>query len=153
EAAAVAATEQAEAGAVRVPYVPEVVKNEIRAQVAQDLKSEVTNEVLEQAKQEDWAIPGALPDWIKRMRFYGDIRLRGQTDLYPDDNAQGVYIAFLTVSDTGGIGKAGAAALVNTEEERDRLRARLRFGMETELGYGWTSGFRLATGNARDAVS
>ncbi len=153
DAAATAANDQADAGAIRVPYVPEVVKNEIRAQVTQDLKNQVTNEVLEQAKQEDWAIPGALPEWIKRMRFYGDMRLRGESALYPDDNAQGVYVDFLTVNDKGGIGKAGAAALVNTEEDRDRLRVRLRFGMETELGYGWTSGFRLATGNARDAVS
>ena len=34
-----------------------------------------------------------------------------------------------------------------------RLRARLRFGLEAELGYGWTTGFRLATGNLRDPVS
>ena len=66
--------EQAEAGAVRVPYMPEIVKQEIRTQVAEDLKREVTAEVIETAKTEDWAIPGALPDWIKRMRFTGDMR-------------------------------------------------------------------------------
>ena len=42
---------------------------------------------------------------------------------------------------------------MNTTEERQRLRARLRFGVETELGYGWSTAFRLATGNLRDPVS
>jgi hypothetical protein len=153
DAAAVAATEQAEAGAVRVPYVPEIVKQEIRKQVAEDLKREVTTEVLEQAKVEDWAMPGALPDWIRRMKFSGDIRLRGQSDTYAEDNAQNSYIDFLTVNDRGGIGRAGTAALVNTTEERQRLRTRLRFGLDTELGYGWAAGFKLATGNMRDPVS
>jgi hypothetical protein len=30
---------------------------------------------------------------------------------------------------------------------------RARLGLEAELGYGWTTGMRLVTGNARDAVS
>lgn len=148
-----AAVELADAGAVRVPYIPEVVKQEIRAQVAEDLKREVATEVLEQAKVEDWAIPGALPDWIRRTRFSGDIRLRGQFDMFAEDNAQNAYVDFLTVNDRGGIGRAGASALVNTTEDRQRLRARLRFGLDTELGYGWSAGFKLATGNLRDPVS
>ncbi|MEO8019353.1 MAG: putative porin [Pseudomonadota bacterium] len=154
DAAVLAATEQAEAGAVRVPYIPEIVKQEIRTQVSADLKREVTAEVIEQAKVEDWAIPGALPDWIRRLRFSGDIRLRGQGDTFAEDNVTGAYVDFLTVNDRGGIGRAGTAALVNTTEERQRLRARLRFGFDTELGYGWSAGFKLATGsNLRDAVS
>jgi hypothetical protein len=153
DAAAVAATEQSEAGAVRVPYIPEIVRQEIRAQVAEDVKRDVTAEVLEQAKLEDWAIPGALPDWIRRMRITGDIRVRGQSDAFAEDNATGAYVDFLAINDRGGIGRAGTAALINTTEERQRLRARLRFGIDTELGYGWSTGFRLATGNLRDPVS
>lgn len=153
DAAAAAAVEQSEAGAVRVQHVPEVVKQEIRAQVAEDLKREVTSEVLETAKNEDWGVPGALPDWIRRMRFVGDIRLRGQYDAMAEGNAENQYIDFLTVNDRGGIGRAGASALVNTTEDRPRERVRLRFGVDTELGYGWNAGFRLATGNLRDPVS
>src|SRR5262245_49625160 len=153
DAAADAALEQAEAGAVRVPHVPEVVKQEIRAQVSQDLANEVTSAVLEQAKTEDWAIPGAMPEWVKRLRFSGDIRLRGQSDLFPDDNAQNLYLDINTVNSRGGIGRAGAAALVNTSEDRYRLRTRLRFGLDTELGYGWSGAFKLATGNLTDPVS
>ncbi len=149
----VAAGEAADAGAVRVPYIPEIVKQEIRAQVAEDLEREVTTAVLEQAKAEDWAMPGALPDWIRHMRFSGDIRLRGQFDGYAEDNAINSYVDFLTVNDRGGIGRSGTAALINTTEERQRLRARLRFGLDAELGYGWSAGFKLATGNLRDPIS
>src|SRR5262245_48020178 len=42
DAAAVEAQEQAEAGAVRVPYVPQVVKDEIKKEVVADLAPEVT---------------------------------------------------------------------------------------------------------------
>src|SRR5215470_15610341 len=50
EAAAAQAQEQAEAGAVRVPYVPEIVKEEIRKQVVAELTPEVTKNVVEQAQ-------------------------------------------------------------------------------------------------------
>ena len=72
---------------MRVPYIPEIVKQEIRTQVAEDLKREVTAEVIEQAKSRTGRFPGRLPDWIKRMRFTGDIRLRGQSDTFAEDNA------------------------------------------------------------------
>jgi len=43
---------------VRVPYVPESLKREMREQIRQD--------VLAQAKTERWGNPGALPDWLSR---------------------------------------------------------------------------------------
>ena len=49
--------------------------------------------------------------------------------------------------------RAGTAAFVNTTEDRQRLRARLRFGLDAELGYNFSMGMRLATGNLRDPVS
>ena len=52
----------------RVTYVPEAMKKEIRDQVKQ--------EVLAQAKSERWGEPGALPDWLDRFNFESDIRLR-----------------------------------------------------------------------------
>jgi hypothetical protein len=141
------------AGAVRVPYVPQIVKDEIRKQVAADLEAEVTTRVVEQAQNEGWGLPAALPDWISRIRISGDVRLRGQGDIFAQDNPRADYIDFLNVNDKGGIGKAGAGAFVNTTEDRERLRARLRFGIDATLPGGWSTGFRIATGNLRDAVS
>lgn len=153
DAAAKAAQEKAEEGAVRVPYVPQIVKDEIRRQVVQELAPEVTKQVVEQAQNEQWGVPAALPDWVQRMRFTGDVRLRAQGDLFSSDNLPNTYQDILTINDRGGTTRAGIAANANTTEDRQRLRVRLRFGAETELGYGWTAGFRLATGNLRDAVS
>jgi len=153
EAAATQAQDDAEAGAVRVPYVPEIVKEEIRKQVAVELAPEVTKNVVEQAQSEQWGVPGALPDWIRRVRWNGDLRVREQSDLFATDNAQNAYLDFLTINDKGGIGRAGLAALANTSEDRQRLRARFRLGLEAELGWGWSLGTRLTTGNLRDPVS
>jgi len=152
-AKAAEAQEKEEAGAVRVPYVPEIVKDEIRKQVAAELAPEVTKEVIEQAHSEEWGVPGALPDWIKRVRWSGDFRLRGQGDLYSPDNIPNTYLDFLTVNDKGGVGRAGTAALLNITEDRQRLRARMRLGLDAELGWGWSLGTRLTTGNLRDPVS
>ena len=153
EAAAVEAQEKEEAGAVRVPYVPEIVKEEIRKQVAADLAPQVTREVVEQAQSEQWGVPGALPDWIRRVRWSGDVRVRGQGDIFATDNLQNAYLDFLTVNDRGGRDKAGLAAFLNTSEDRERMRARLRLALDAELGWGWSLGTRLATGNLRDPVS
>lgn len=152
EAVARAEEEKADAGAVRVPYVPEIVKEEIRKQVLSELTPEVTKNVIAEAQSAD-SLVSALPDWVRRMRLIGDVRVRGQSDTYAEDNFRNFYLDPLAVNDRGGITRAGAAALINTSEERQRLRARLRLGLEFELGYGWSAGARLASGNLRDPVS
>jgi polyhydroxyalkanoate synthesis regulator phasin len=153
DAAATAAQEKAEEGAVRVPYVPEVVKEEIRRQVAADLGAQVTKSVMDASQEEGWGTPSALPDWVKRMRWYGDMRLREQGDFFASDNVPNTYLDFQRINEAGGASKAGAGAFVNVEQDRDRLRARLRFGFETVLGYGWNMGARIATGTLRDPIS
>ncbi|MEJ0087443.1 MAG: putative porin [Pseudomonadota bacterium] len=152
EAAARAATEQAEAGAVRVPYVPQIVKDEIRKQVIAEMTPALTDQIVAEASSTD-ALARALPDWARRMRWSGDFRVRGQGDTYAEDNLPNSYIDVLNVNDRGGITKAGNAAFVNTTEDRQRLRLRARVGFDVELGWGWTAGARLTTGNLRDAVS
>ena len=148
-----AAVAKAEEGAVRVPYVPQIVKDEIRRQVASDLNAEVTKNVIDAAQSEGWGTPSALPDWVKRMTWSGDIRVRGQYDQFASDNLPNSYVDFQRVNEAGGIGKAGVNAFLNTTEERQRMRARLRFGFESNLGNGWTMGARITTGNLKDPVS
>ena len=46
---------------VRVPYVPETVKNEIREQIKQ--------EVVTQAKAERWGDVNAVPEWVERLHW------------------------------------------------------------------------------------
>lgn len=153
DAATVAAQEKAEQDAVRVPYVPEIVKQEIRKQVAADLTREVTTSMEETARAEGWGTSATWPDWVKRMTWSSDIRLRGQADIFPDSNVSGAYVDFQKVNESGGIGKAGLNAFINTTEERERMRLRMRLGFESVLGWGWSMGARVTTGNLKDPVS
>ena len=61
-------------GQVRVTYVPEVVRNQI--------KDELRQEVVAQAKSEHWAEPGALPGWLDRISWSGDMRVRDEFHYY-----------------------------------------------------------------------
>ncbi len=153
DAAAVAAQEKSEEGAVRVPYVPQIVKDQIRKEVAEELVPQVTKEVVEQAKSEQWGVAAALPDWIRRVRWSGDVRFRGEGDYFAKDNLENSYIDFMAVNAAGGIGRAGLDAFTNVSQDRARLRSRVRLGMEAELGWGWSLGSRLVTGNLPDPVS
>src|SRR5262245_17440645 len=48
----------AEAGAVRVTRVPELVKQEIAQQVSAEIRKDVTADVVAQAKSDGWGVPG-----------------------------------------------------------------------------------------------
>jgi hypothetical protein len=140
-------------GAVRVTYVPQVVKDEISAQVRDEIRPQVVQDVVAQAQAEQWGVPAALPEWIGGLRLSGDVRVRQQGDLFASDNAQFAYLDFLTVNEKGGIGRAGESAFMNTTEDRLRTRVRARLGVEARLGDDFTAGLRLATGNFRNPVS
>ena len=141
-----------EPGVTRVPYIPEYLKDEIRDEVRNDLKDEVVDDVLEHAKEESWGVPGAYPDWMKRIRFYGDIRFRSQGDFFADDNSA-QYRDFNAINDAGGTAKAGEDAFFNTSVDRGRLRLRFRLGMNASVSDGVSVGMRLATGDPDNPVS
>ncbi len=119
-------------GVVRVPYVPETVKQQIRDEVKQD--------VLAQAKTERWGDPGALPSWLDRITVSGDARLRYQADRFPTDSVPNASPQQLALPDFG------ALPLTNTSDPVNRLRIRARLGVEAKLGDTVTAGIRLATG-------
>lgn len=116
-------------GVVRVPYVPEAVKQEIGA--------EVKKEVLEQAKSERWGEPGAYPDWIHRVTWQGDVRLREEGDRFPTDSAPNASVAELNFFGVN---------IANSTEANNRMRVRARLGLEAGVGETVTIGMRLATG-------
>ncbi len=142
-----------EAAVVRVPYVPEFIKEEIRAQVRAEVKDDVLKDVMQQAKTERWGTPDALPDWLSRISFNGDIRLRYQGDYYADENIQGSYIDWQQVNQSGGVTSAGQDAFLNITEDNNRMRERLRLGMDAQINEDLKAGLRLATGNTNNPVS
>src|SRR5262249_9293570 len=68
-------------------------------------------------------------------------------NVYASDNAVNTYLNFNTVNSSGGIGRAGAAALLNTTEDRNRLVGRVRSGLVAQLGNSFSVDLRLASGN------
>lgn len=139
-------------GPVRVTYVPDFVKDEIRADVRKQLKDEVVKEVKADAKSEKWGIPGALPDWVNRIKPYGDVRLRFEEDFFGSNNIPNSYYNWPLINANGGLENT-PNPFVNTTHDRDRFRARVRFGFETELVEGAKANVRLATSNMRSPIT
>lgn len=139
EAAEASAKAETAPGVVRVPYIPEVVKREISEQIRQ--------EVVAQAKTEQWGDVNAVPEWVGRLKWDGDIRLRYQDDLFASGNAPGTDFVF----DPYGLGSFDNP--VNTGVDRQRLRVRARLGLTAKITDYVSTGFRFSTGNTNDPVS
>ena len=77
-------------GTKHVSYVPEVVKRELR--------DEIKKEVMAKAEKENWASPGAYPEWAQRIHFYGDFRLRYQGNFFPGGNDQADAVDFNAIN-------------------------------------------------------
>ncbi|WP_218017874.1 putative porin [Roseateles chitosanitabidus] len=149
-AAAGGAVTRAEGGDVRVTYVPQVVKDQIR--------DEVRAEVMAQAKAEGWAAPNETPEWSKRVRVEGDVRLRNESRLYSGNNSN-QEVNFAAINDGNAYDvnpntAAGLPPLLNTRQNRDNLwRVRARLGVVATLSDETQAGVRVATGSDASPVS
>jgi hypothetical protein len=148
-----ALTAKSDAGAIRVPYVPELVREQIRKEVAADLQPQVVESVVARARDERWGVPGALPDWLGRLRLTGELTLRGEADLYARDNVRQVYLNYQAINQAGSVAGAGLNAFTNVTEDRDRLRVRARFGVQSQLSPAVSAAIRIVTGNPLDPSS
>lgn len=131
------------ASTIDVPYVPETVRNQIR--------DDVKREVLAQAKEERWIAPGKLPDWIDRISFSGDFRMRYQGNFYAKTN-------FPQFPDVDAIVRAGGVSrnnfpLLNSTIDRHLYRYRARLGVEARVLDHVKVGFRLGSGDNPGPVS
>jgi len=137
-------------GIIRVPYVPEVVRNQIRDDIKKD--------VLAEAKSEGWASPGALPEWISRIQWFGDVRFRDEFDLYDPNNYE-PYINYQAFNasgptDTNANTNPNGLPFLNTRTDRlDQLTIRARLGLTATIADGVSATVRLATGNDDGPVS
>ncbi len=138
---------------VRVPYVPQYIKDEIRDQVRIGLKEDVSRDVLAQAKTERWGLPGALPEWVNTIKFSGDMRVREESTFYAADNAYGDYLDMAYINKQGKWLTGDPKEFLNTTEDRHRLRSRFRFNVKAKINNYVDVGARLVTGNIADPVS
>lgn len=118
---------------VRVQYVPEIVKKQMK----QEIKDEVMT-TLNYKKGERLG----LPDWIGRLNWEGSLRLRAEADKFPDGNPTPF-----------NYNVANGTKLANTTEDRNRLRVRAQLGVKAEINDWITSGIRMTTGILNDPIS
>ncbi len=135
--------------AVRVTYIPESVKAQMR--------DEIQAAVLAQARNERWADPRTLPEWTTRVRLFGDVRTRYEGLYYGDGNDNtGAFPNFNAInSNQAAFDVSGTifSPQLNVDQDRVRVRLRARLGVEANLGEGFSIGMRLATGDSNSPVS
>lgn len=137
-------------GTQTIPYVPEVVREQIVQQVRTELG--------QQAQAEGWARPGETPEWTRRLQIYGDVRVRGEGRFFSNGN-DGSFVDWAAIN-------AGAGhqvndnrpdyvnpPYVNTLEDRRRGQLRARLGLRAQIANWVSADIRLATGSDRSPVS
>ena len=132
--AAAPAAEPVAPGVVRVPYIPESMKLE--------MTEIIKREVLAQAKGERWGDPGAMPDWLSRISFDGEFRLRNQDDRFPVGNVL-----------PSQFNPQGLTMISNTTNPHDYMRIMARLGMKAKVSDDTIVVFRIGTGNTNSNPS
>ena len=118
---------------VRVQYVPEIVKKEIRDDVKKEVMAKLNYKAGERL---------GVPDWIDRMHWEGDLRVRYQHDGFPLGNS--VPYQFNLANGTN---------ITNTTEDQNRLRLRARLGVKVAVNDWMSAGIGMTTGSQNDPVS
>ncbi len=133
---------------VRVTYIPETVRAQMRDELRQD--------VMAQAREENWAAPRLFPEWTSRIKLFGDVRFRGEGVFFADGNDNtGAFPNFNAINTGAPFDVSGTvfSPQLNVDQDRQRLRLRLRLGLEADLGQGFTAGLRIATGESSSPTS
>ena len=135
-------------GTVRVTYVPQIVRDQLAA--------EVREQVLGEEQHRGYATPDQIPDWIHRVTVYGDLRARGERD-FQDRNNFNQFVDFNSINNGNAFDVNNAAATgfpyTNTTENRTRLRLRGRLGVRAQIDDWIGADIRIATGENNSPVS
>jgi hypothetical protein len=106
----------------------ERVTDDIGANLRQDLNNQVEQKIV------------PVPEWTRRFKLGGDMRLRYEGDFFGDRNAD-----FLSPSNT--------STLFNSQVDRQRFQIRARLGVTAQVNDQVEAGFGIATGSASNPVS
>lgn len=133
---------------VRVTYIPETVRAQMR--------EEIKDEIMAKAREENWAAPDAVPKWVTKFRVSGDLRVRYEGVFFPDGNDNtGAFPIFNTINTGAPFDVAGTvfSPQNNVDQNRNRFRIRARVGAEVDLSEGFTLGLRIGTGQDNSPVT
>jgi len=131
----------------RITYIPEVVKENMRDQIKQELMAT--------AREEKWSEKSS-PDWTSRFRPFGDLRVRYESIMFGDGNDNtGAFPNFNAINTGSPFDTSGTqfSPQYNVDQDRNRARLRARIGTEIMLGDGFEGGIRLATGDSSTPAS
>ncbi len=134
--------------AVRVTYIPEVVKAQIREQIKAEMMAE--------ARAENWAQPDAVAEWVSRIRIFGDVRGRYENISYPGGNDNtGSFPNFNAINTGAPFDTSGTifSPQLNVDQRRQRTRLRARLGVDVDLRENFSAGIRIATGESATPAS
>lgn len=145
--------ESVPANTIRAPYIPDSVKENIRATVESGLRTKVTEDVVAQAKSERWGVPNALPEWVNKIKVSGDARIRYEHQSMGDGNDPIAANNIGNINNAGGLARGDRNLFNNVSDDRDRLRARARVNIKAKVTEGVDVGVRLVTGNEKNPVS
>ncbi|MEI6034796.1 MAG: putative porin, partial [Verrucomicrobiae bacterium] len=133
---------------IRVSYIPEPVKMQI--------KEEIKLELAADRASSKWASGVLLPKWVEQVKPFFDLRLRYEGDQFPAGNdVTGAFPNFNAINTGLPFDTTGNqfAPQLNADQNRNQFRIRARFGADINLGENFTSGFRVATGQNNSPVS
>ena len=134
---------------LRVSYIPEVVRNQMRDQIKQDLMA--------QAREDKWSVKPSA-DWTSKFRPYGDIRVRYDGTFFPaaNDNTFGAFPNFNAINTVAPYDRFSNQLVLpqyNVDQNRQRARLYARLGTEIMLGEGFNAGLCLGTGDSNTPTS
>ena len=120
---------------VRVQYIPQHIKQAMREEIEHDVMEKLNYKAGERL---------GVPEWIDRVSFHGDIRLRGQADDFDSRNED-----FQVLNDD----PKRAMNLQNSTVERRRARVRARLGADITVNDWLSGGLQFVTGQLTSPVT
>lgn len=139
--------------AMKVSYVPESVRKEMREEIRRQVLADLG---AGQPDGKNSAVALALPRLDDELDIFGDIRLRYELIQFPDDNDNtGSFPNFNSINSGAPFDTSGLvfSPQRNVDQERMRFRLRVRLGGEWQLSDGFSAGIRIATGDSNSPVS
>lgn len=121
----------------RMEQLTASVTEEVRKGLQDDVKRQVQEELPKEMQKSEQS---AGPEWAKRVRFGGDVRLRYQHDRYSESNAELVQ-------------PSNPTQVMNTRTNADRFKYRVRLSGEIDLGDNLQAAVRIGTGNDTNPLS
>lgn len=116
-----------------ITIVPEEYIKKITKNVAREIKKDIKDEITRETRR-------LVPDWVNRIRWGGDMRLRYQNEFYDKQNAD------LLKPDK-------PTELMNTKKDQRQLSYRVRLKINAKINDKLEFSARLSTGTEENPVS